>query len=574
MKRKVFSRLLSELGRDRAPLIFSVIFSVISVLLSLYVPVVIGGAIDRMTKEGFEAGLIIKHLAAVAALALASALFRWIAESLNSSILAKTVASLRKKAYHKLSQLPVSYFDSNPKGDVMSRIMSDTDSVGNGLLLGMSQFFSGIVTIVGTLAFMLRINLKITALVVLLTPLSLAVAALIAKSTYKLFLEQSKKRAGETSFLTETLKNLKLIKSFVREDAVAEKFDETTDELAKASRRAIFASSLTNPATRFVGAVIYAAIGMFGAFTVIGGGLTVGGLTCFLSYAGQYSKPFNEISSVVSEIQGSIAAASRVFELIDEKEDPETGSRIFKDVRGNVSFNDVSFSYDKNKKLLKNVSFDVKTGQKIAIVGPTGCGKTTLINLIMRFYDPDSGAITVDGEDSKSYTKESLRDSIGMVLQDTFLFDATILENITVGAIGATREEAMEAAKLSHAHTFIKKLPDGYDTRLFEGGSALSEGERQLLSITRVMLSKPRILILDEATSSVDTRTEIKINDAFHRLMEGKTSFIVAHRISTVKNADLILVMKDGDIVETGRHDELIAHGGFYRELYESQFEA
>ncbi|MBQ3895374.1 MAG: ABC transporter ATP-binding protein, partial [Clostridia bacterium] len=345
-------------------------------------------------------------------------------------------------------------------------------------------------------------------------------------------------------------------------------------ELAASSKRAIFASSLTNPATRFVGSVIYAAVGLAGALTVIGGALTVGGLTCFLSYAGQYAKPFNEISAVISEIQGSIASASRIFELIDEEEEPAAGNTMMRPARGDVSFDDVSFSYDKDKELLKSISFDVKAGQKIAIVGPTGCGKTTLINLFMRFYDPDSGKIYLDGVDTSSVSKESLRENIGMVLQDTFLFEATVLENITVGADGATREDAISAAKLSKAHSFIKRLPAGYDTVLTGGGAELSEGERQLLSITRVMLSRPSVLILDEATSSVDTRTEAIINAAFERLMEGKTSFIVAHRISTVKNADLILVMNDGKIIEAGRHGELMAKGGFYSTLYKSQFEA
>jgi len=573
MKKKVFARLIKEFGSSSAAFIVSVITCAVSVALSLYIPVIIGETIDEMS-NGIDISRIKSSLLVILILALSSAALRWITDTLNNSIVCRVVASLRKKAYYKLSRLPVSFFDSKPKGDVMSRIMNDTDAVGNGLLLGMSQFFSGIVTIIGTLVFMLRINMKITALVVLLTPLSLVVAAVIAKSTYKLFLEQSKQKAIETQFLSESLKNLKLLKSFVREAATANGFDGVTDSLAASSRRAIFASSLTNPATRFVGAVIYASIGLVGALTVIGGGLTVGGLTCFLSYAGQYSKPFNEISAVISEIQGSIASASRVFELIDSEEESDDGNDTVDTPNGAVSFDHVSFSYDKEKALLKDVTFDVKSGQKVAIVGPTGCGKTTLINLLMRFYDPDSGTILLDGKNTKDFKKESFRESFGMVLQDTFLFDATVFENITIGNPTATRAEVETAAKLSHAHTFIKKLPQGYDTRLFEGGAELSEGERQLLSITRVMLSRPRILILDEATSSVDTRTEAKINDAFEHLMKGKTSFIVAHRISTVKGADLILVMKDGDIVEIGRHDDLMAKRGFYSELYKSQFEA
>ena len=574
MRIKVFARLLRELGANKAKLISGIISSFVSVALSLYIPVVIGETIDLVgsTIEGSYFSDFITRLIAIGALAAASALFRWLSDMLFNIVSVGAVGSLRKKAYYKFSRLPVSFFDKTPKGDVISRVMSDTDAVGNGLLLGMSQLFGGIVTIVGTLVLMLNINAKITLAVVFLTPLSLVVASIIAKSTYKYFLDQSKKKAAEASFLSEHLGNLKLLKAFVREDASASGFDRVADSLARSSRRAIFASSLTNPTTRFVGAVIYAAIGLIGAFTAISGDLTVGALTCFLSYASQYSKPFNEISAVVAEIQGAIASASRVFELIDAKEESESGGGVINSAEGNVAFRNVSFSYVKDKPLLSGVSFEIKAGQKAAIVGPTGCGKTTLINLLMRFYDPDSGVIELDGRNTKELTRASLRDKFGMVLQDTFLFDATVAENIRAGAPDATDEEVAAAAKLSHAHRFIKKLPNGYDTVLSEGGASLSEGERQLLSIARVMLSRPSVLILDEATSSVDTRTEAKINDAFEKLMEGRTSFIVAHRISTVKNADVILVMKGGDIVEIGRHDELMEKGGFYRELYESQF--
>ena len=574
MKRKVFARLLRELGATKAKLILGIVSSFVSVALSLYIPVVIGETID-LVGGGIDGAFFEKfvlRLAVIGGIAAASALFRWLSDMFFNVVSIGAVGSLRKKAYYKFSRLPVSFFDKTPKGDVISRVMSDTDAVGNGLLLGMSQLFGGIVTIVGTLVLMLNINVKIALAVVLLTPLSLVVAALIAKSTYKYFLDQSKKKASETSYLSENLGNLKLLKAFVREDAAARDFDGVTDSLAKSSRRAIFASSLTNPSTRFVGSIIYAAIGLIGAFTAIGGGLTVGALTCFLSYASQYSKPFNEISAVVAEIQGAIASASRIFELLDADEETKSGNGVISEAEGNVAFRNVSFSYDKNKPLLTDVSFEIKAGQKAAIVGPTGCGKTTLINLLMRFYDPDSGVIELDGRNTKELTRESLRDKFGMVLQDTFLFDATVAENIKAGAPDAADGEVVAAAKLSHAHRFIKKLPDGYNTTLSEGGATLSEGERQLLSITRVMLSRPSVLILDEATSSVDTRTEAKINDAFEKLMEGRTSFIVAHRISTVKNADVILVMKDGDIVEIGRHEELMANGGFYKELYESQF--
>ena len=571
-KKKIFSRIMKELAGRRAPFILSVVFSALSVALSLYVPVLIGRTVDGMI-DGVATGDVVKNIFVIAGFVLSSALFKWISETFSAVISADAVASLRKKAYYKLSRLPVSFFDKNPKGDVISRIMTDTDAVGAGLLLGMSQFFSGIVTVSATLILMLTISAKITALVVVLTPLSLVVAAAIAKSTYKLFLDRSKKNAKETSFLSEVLKNIKLVKSFVVEDRFAEKYDGVTNELAASSKRAIFASSLTNPATRFVGSVIYAAVGLAGALTVIGGSLTVGGLTCFLSYAGQYSKPFNEISAVIAEIQGSIASASRVFEIIDSEEEEDGGEPV-DGCDGRVRFSGVTFSYDGKKDQLQDVSFEASPGDRVAIVGPTGCGKTTLINLLMRFYDPASGTIEVDGKNTLYIPRENLRDRFGMVLQDTFLFDATVKENLTIGAPGASDEEIIAAAKLSHAHSFIKKLPGGYDTRLAGGGDALSEGERQLLSITRVILSKPSILILDEATSSIDTRTEEKINDALEKLMEGKTSFIVAHRITTVKNADLILVMKDGRIVERGRHAELMEKDGFYKSLYESQFES
>ena len=571
-KKKIFSRIMKELARLRAPLILSILFSALSVALSLYVPVLIGRTIDGMI-DGVAKGDVVKNIFVIAGFALTSAIFKWISETSSAVISADAVASLRKKAFYKLSRLPVSFYDKNPKGDVISRIMTDTDAVGAGLLLGMSQFFSGIVTVAATLVLMLTISAKITALVVFLTPLSLVVAAAIAKSTYKLFLDRSKKNANETSFLSEVLKNIKLVKSFVGEDRFAEKYDSVTEELAASSKRAIFASSLTNPATRFVGSVIYAAVGLAGALTVIGGALTVGGLTCFLSYAGQYSKPFNEISAVIAEIQGSIASASRVFEIIDSEEEEDGGEPV-DGCDGRVRFSDVTFSYDGKSNQLKDVSFEVSPGERVAIVGPTGCGKTTLINLLMRFYDPVSGSIEVDGKNTLNIPRKNLRDRFGMVLQDTFLFDATVGENLTIGASGVSDDEMIAAAKLSNAHSFIKKLPDGYDTRLSGGGEALSEGERQLISITRVILSKPSILILDEATSSIDTRTEEKINDALEKLMEGKTSFIVAHRITTVKNADLILVMRDGEIVERGRHTELMERGGFYKELYESQFES
>ena len=569
----VLGRLLKELGKRKRLFILSLVFSLVSVSLSLYVPIIVGQTIDSLVGT-VDFQRVASGLLKIAFLSLASALFRWLAETVNTSLSSKTVSNLRSKAYAKLSNLPVSFFDSTPKGEIISRIINDSDTVGDGLLLGMSQLFSGIVTIAATLIFMFRLNIKLTLLVILLTPLSIAVAAVIAKSTFKLFLSQSEKRAAETSFLSESLKNIKLIKAFVREEKSSGDFEKITDEYAAASKKAVFASSLVNPATRFVSATIYAVLSLFGAFTVISGALSVGALTSLLSYAGQYSKPFNEISSVISELQNSLACASRIFELCDREEIKETSSDELEGVKGEVVFDNVSFSYTKDKPLLENVSFRIKAGQKAAVVGPTGCGKTTLINLLMRFYDVDSGHITVDGKDITSVTRDSLRAHFGMVLQDTFIFEDSVLANITLARPDASPEEAKSAAKRSHAHSFIRKLPNGYDTVLSENASELSEGEKQLLSITRVMLSSPEILILDEATSSIDTRTEKIINDAFSSMMKNKTSFIVAHRLSTIVNADLILVMKDGNIIETGTHEELMKKGGFYKELFESQFES
>ncbi len=569
---KVLTRLLVELGGQKKLLALSLLFSLVSVALSMYVPIIIGETVDALVGT-VNMRAVVYELIKLAVFAAFSALFKWIAETLNARVSTSVVKSLRKKAYAKLSTLNISFFDSTPKGDVISRIISDSENVGDGLLLGISQLFSGVFTVVATLFFMFALNIKLSVLVVLLTPLSLAAASAIAKSTFKLFLSQSEKKSAETSFLTESLNSVKLLKAFVMEKKTSEKFAGITDSYGKASKKAIFASSLVNPATRFVGAVIYAVLSLFGALSVISGALSVGALTSFLSYANQYSKPFNEISSVISELQNSLACASRIFELCDTETAGEETKEVLESVRGDVDFDAVSFSYTKDRPLFDNVTFSIKAGQKAAIIGPTGCGKTTLINLLMRFYDTDSGRITVDGRDITHYSKESLRSHFGMVLQDTFLFEGTVLDNITIGKSNATREEAIEAAKRSHAHSFIKKLPQGYDTVLSENASELSEGERQLLSISRVMLISPEILILDEATSSIDTRTEMKINDAFSKMMEGKTSFIVAHHLTTVMNADIVLVMKDGTIIETGTHGELMEKGGFYRELFESRFE-
>lgn len=573
MKNKgIFSRLLKEIGVYKIHLIFSLIFALVSVALSMYVPIIVGETVDYLVGT-VNMQKITEGLIKLAVTVVTSALFKWFCEMTNTTLTSNVVSNLRRKAYEKLSHLPVSFFDSSTKGDVISRIITDSDNVGDGLLLGMSQLFSGIVTIAATLFFMFRLNVKLTVLVIILTPLSLAIASVIAKSTFKLFLNQSEKRSAETSFLAESLNNLKLLKAFVREEKSAKDFEKITDDYAEASKKAVFASSLVNPATRFVGAVIYAVLSLFGALSVISGTLSVGTMTSFLSYSSQYSKPFNEISSVISELQNSLASAQRIFELCDKKEETENTTESLENVHGKVVFDNVSFSYNKDTPLFENVSFTVEAGQKVAIIGPTGCGKTTLINLLMRFYDIDGGSITIDGKDISTITKDSLRKHFGMVLQDTFLFENSVYKNITVGKPNATLEEAKEAASQSHAHSFIKKLPNGYNTLLSENASELSEGERQLLSISRVMLLSPEILILDEATSSIDTRTEMKINDAFSKMMKGKTSFIVAHHLSTIVNADVILVMKNGTIIETGTHEELMKKGGVYKELFESQFE-
>lgn len=573
MKNKgIFSRLLKEIGVYKIHLIFSLIFALVSVALSMYVPIIVGETVDYLVGT-VNMQKITEGLIKLAVTVVTSALFKWFCEMTNTTLTSNVVSNLRRKAYEKLSHLPVSFFDSSTKGDVISRIITDSDNVGDGLLLGMSQLFSGIVTIAATLFFMFRLNVKLTVLVIILTPLSLAIASVIAKSTFKLFLNQSEKRSAETSFLAESLNNLKLLKAFVREEKSAKDFEKITDDYAEASKKAVFASSLVNPATRFVGAVIYAVLSLFGALSVISGTLSVGTMTSFLSYSSQYSKPFNEISSVISELQNSLASAQRIFELCDKKEETENTTKSLENVHGKVVFDNVSFSYNKDTPLFENVSFTVEAGQKVAIIGPTGCGKTTLINLLMRFYDIDGGSITIDGKDISTITKDSLRKHFGMVLQDTFLFENSVYKNITVGKPNATLEEAKEAASQSHAHSFIKKLPNGYNTLLSENASELSEGERQLLSISRVMLLSPEILILDEATSSIDTRTEMKINDAFSKMMKGKTSFIVAHHLSTIVNADVILVMKNGTIIETGTHEELMKKGGVYKELFESQFE-
>ena len=505
---------------------------------------------------------------------LLTAAAQWIMSLCNNHIVYSIIEDIREKAFDKIQKVPLKYLDGHSHGDIMSRVVADVDTFADGLLLGFTQLFTGVITILGTLLFMLSENVGITAVVVLITPVSLFVASFIAKKTFKMFQLQSTTRGEQTTLINEMITNHKEVKAFGREAAVMEDFDEINGRLEKCSLRAIFFSSLTNPCTRFVNSLVYMGVGLTGSLAVIRGGLTVGQLTCFLSYANQYTKPFNEISGVITELQNALACAARIFELIEEEPQiPDAeDARVLTDVDGAVSLNKVSFSYSRDRKLIEDLNLDVKPGQRIAIVGPTGCGKTTIINLLMRFYDVDGGSISVEGTDIRDITRKSLRTSYGMVLQETWLKQGTIRDNIIVGKPDATDEEVIAAAKASHAHSFIRRLPEGYDTVISEDGGSLSQGQKQLLCITRVMLCLPPMLILDEATSSIDTRTEIRIQKAFATMMEGRTSFIVAHRLSTIQNADVILVMKDGHIIEQGNHEELLARKGFYAELYNSQF--
>ena len=505
---------------------------------------------------------------------LLTAAAQWIMSLCNNHIVYSIIEDIREKAFDKIQKVPLKYLDGHSHGDIMSRVVADVDTFADGLLLGFTQLFTGVITILGTLLFMLSENVGITAVVVLITPVSLFVASFIAKKTFRMFQLQSTTRGEQTTLINEMITNHKEVKAFGREAAVMEDFDEINGRLEKCSLRAIFFSSLTNPCTRFVNSLVYMGVGLTGSLAVIRGGLTVGQLTCFLSYANQYTKPFNEISGVITELQNALACAARIFELIEEEPQiPDAeDARVLTDVDGAVSLNKVSFSYSRDRKLIEDLNLDVKPGQRIAIVGPTGCGKTTIINLLMRFYDVDGGSISVEGTDIRDITRKSLRTSYGMVLQETWLKQGTIRENIVMGKPDATDEEVIAAAKASHAHSFIRRLPEGYDTIISEDGGSLSQGQKQLLCITRVMLCLPPMLILDEATSSIDTRTEIRIQKAFATMMEGRTSFIVAHRLSTIQNADVILVMKDGHIIEQGNHEELLARKGFYAELYNSQF--
>lgn len=563
------------IDKYRFQLILSIILAGFTVALTLYIPILAGRAIDCIVGKGnVDFGGIFKILRTAAIVIVITAVLQWIMNAVNNRITYNVIRDMRKAAFEKIQKLPLSYVDSHPYGETVSRVVADVDQFADGLLMGFTQFFTGVVTIIGTLIFMIMLHWQITIVVLLITPLSLVVADFIAKKTHSMFQLQSETRGEQTGLIDEIIGNLKVVRAFSHEDEALRDFDEVNERLRKCSLRATFFSSLTNPGTRFVNNVMYAVVGLTGAFVAMSGGLTVGALTSFLSYANQYTKPFNEISGVITELQNALTCASRVIELIEEK--PQTpdapNAKTLENVEGNVELENVCFSYTKDKPLIENLNLNVKSGQRIAIVGPTGCGKTTLINLLMRFYDPDSGKIKVDGNDIMNVTRESLRRSYGMVLQDTWLKAGTIRDNIIMGKPDATDEEIRTAAIESHAHSFIRRLPDGYDTVIGEDGGSLSLGQKQLLCITRVMLCLPPMLILDEATSSIDTRTEIKIQKAFGRMMEGRTSFIVAHRLSTIREADVILVMKDGHIIEQGSHDELIKQNGFYAELYNSQW--
>lgn len=576
MNQKVtVKKIFKYLTHYKSSIIFSLLFALITVAGQLAIPVLQGKAIDRIIGAGnVDIKGIIRILIIIAVTVAATALFQWIMNVINNKITYSIVRDIRKDAFEKLQILPVNYVDTHPAGEIVSKVIADVDQFADGLLMGFTQFFTGIMTIIGTLVFMFIYDWKITMVVVLVTPASFFIASFIAKRTYNMFKKQSEARGEQTSLIDEMIGNEKIVQAYSMEDNSLDRFDEINGKLQKYSLDATFFSSLSNPSTRFVNNVVYALVAFVGAFSVMRGGLTVGSLSALLSYANQYMKPFNEISGVVTELQNAIACAGRVIDLIDEtpmKKDPDN-ELVVKDGEGKIDLEDVCFSYDKSKELIKNFNLHVKPGERVAIVGPTGCGKTTVINLLMRFYDVDSGSIKIEDVDIKDVTKKSLRSNYGMVLQETWLKSGTIKKNIITGRPDATDEEIVAAAKAAHAHGFIKRLPNGYDTVIGEDGGNLSQGQKQLLCIARVMLCLPPMLILDEATSSIDTRTEMKIQHAFSIMMEGRTSFIVAHRLSTIKSADIIIVMKDGNIIEQGNHEELLAKGGFYSVLYNSQF--
>lgn len=580
VQKAALKKVFGYIKNYRILMLLSIIMAAATVICSLYVPILIGRAIDLIIDKGnvdFERLSVL--LPQIAVIAVAAALIQWLMNTVNNRITYHIVRDIRDEAFRKIEILPLSYVDSHPSGGIVNRVIADADQFADGLLMGFTQLFTGVVTILGTLLFMLNINWKIALVVVVLTPLSLFIAKFIAGRTYKMFRLQSETRGEQTAFIDEMIGNQKVVQAFSHESEALEKFDEINDRLADCSLKATFYSSITNPATRFVNSMVYAGVAAAGAIACISTAgmvnpFTVGQLSCFLSYANQYTKPFNEISGVVTELQNALACASRLFELIEEQSQipDKENAVVLENVKGSVSLENVNFSYTPERELIKDLSLNVKPGQRIAIVGPTGCGKTTIINLLMRFYDVNSGAVKVEGEDIRDVTRNSLRSSYGMVLQETWLKSGTVRDNITMGKPDATDEEVIAAAKASHAHSFIKRLPDGYNTVIGEDGGSLSQGQKQLLCIARVMLCLPPMLILDEATSSIDTRTELKIQEAFARMMKGRTSFIVAHRLSTIREADVILVMKDGHIIEQGRHEDLLDLNGFYANLYNSQF--
>ena len=576
-KKSTIKRVLKYLGKYRIFLILSLGMALVTVAGQLYIPILQGNAIDNIIGEGnVDFAAVMKIIITILITMGVVALFQWIMNICNNKITYSIVHDLRKDAFNNLQRLPVRYADSHPTGEIVSKVIADVDQFADGLLMGFTQFFTGVMTILGTLIFMIMINWKITLVVVLVTPLSFFVASFVAKKTYRMFSLQSETRGEQTGFIDEMIGNEKVVQAYGHEDEALEKFDDINLRLQKWSLKATFFSSITNPATRFVNNVVYALVALSGAVSVVKNPLafTVGRLSMFLSYANQYTKPFNEISGVVTELQNALACADRVLDLIEEEPlSPDADDvLVVNEGEGHIRLEHVAFSYDKEKELIKDFNLDVKPGERVAIVGPTGCGKTTMINLLMRFYDVDSGSIKVEGKDIRDVTRKSLRSNYGMVLQETWLKSGTIKENIVTGRPDATDEEIIAAAKAAHAHSFIKRLPDGYDTVIGEDGGNLSQGQKQLLCIARVMLCLPPMLILDEATSSIDTRTEMKIQEAFAKMMNGRTSFIVAHRLSTIQSADIILVMKDGDVIEQGNHEELLAKGGFYSRLYNSQF--
>lgn len=576
MKKATLLRLIGYIKKSTPALILTLVLAAATVILNLYIPILAGEAIDCIVSKGnvnFE--LLVPILIKIGVYSAVSALLSWCMNVINNRIAYHTVRDMRNDAFKKLNRLPISYIDSHPHGDLVSRIVTDTETVSDGLIIGFTNLFSGVMTIIATLAFMLSINVYITLVVVVVTPISLLVAKFIASRTYSLFKQQSETVGEETAFINEYITGQKTVKAYSREADVTERFDEINERLRRHSLKAIFYSSITNPSTRFVNSIVYMGVALFGCISIISGsGLTVGNLSAFLSYANQYTKPFNEISGVITELQNAFACADRVFSLLDEQEQtPDADNAVdLVDANGNVLFKNVDFSYTSDRELIKDLSLCIKSGQHIAIVGPTGCGKTTLINLLMRFYDVDSGEISVDGVDIRNIKRCALRRNYGMVLQDTWIMSGSVRDNIRLGNPDATDEEVIDAAKRAHAHSFIKRLPNGYDTVISDNGG-LSQGQKQLLCVARIMLTTPSMLILDEATSSIDTRTEMKIQDAFSVLMKEKTAFIVAHRLSTIKNADMIIVMNNGNIVETGSHSDLIKQGGFYAKLYNSQFD-